>query len=91
MLLDEPLAGVDAATEATILNVLRDLKAQGRTALVVHHDLQTVTDYFDHVALLNGRMIAAGPTGEAFTEATLLDAYGGRLATSEIRAAGAGD
>lgn len=78
-LMDEPFASVDAATERAIVDVLRDLRARGRTCLVVHHDLQTVPEYFDHVMLLNMRVVAAGPTAEAFTRENLRRTYGGRL------------
>jgi manganese/zinc/iron transport system ATP- binding protein len=82
-LMDEPFAGVDAATERAILQVLRDLQAQGKTALVVHHDLQTVADYFDEVLLLNMRLVASGPTADVLTEENLRRTYGGRLALLE--------
>ncbi len=78
-LLDEPFAGVDAATEDTIFRILRQLRDQGRTVVVVHHDLQTVADRFDYVVLLNLRLIAAGPVEEAFTAENLQRTYGGRL------------
>lgn len=78
-LLDEPFAGVDAATEEAIVGLLRDLRAAGKTLLVVHHDLQSVRDYFDEVILLNLRLIAAGPTATTFTRANLQATYGGRL------------
>ena len=78
--MDEPFAGVDAATEKAIVDVLRRLRAEGRTVIVVHHDLSTVADYFDHVLLLNGRVIAAGPVPTTFTAANLHSTYGGRLA-----------
>lgn len=78
-LLDEPLAGVDAATEEAIMNTLKLLKNKGRTVLVVHHDLQTVEDYFDHVLLLNRSVIAHGPTGEIFTKENIFRTYGGTL------------
>ena len=78
-LMDEPLAGVDAATEKTIIDTLRDLRDQGRTAMVVHHDLETVCDYFDRVLLLNGRIIAEGAAGEVMKPETLKEAYGGKL------------
>ena len=77
--MDEPFAGVDAATETAIVDVLRRLKHEGRTVVVVHHDLQTVPEYFEHVLLLNGRVIAAGPVDEAFTPDNLRRTYGGRL------------
>jgi manganese/zinc/iron transport system ATP- binding protein len=77
--MDEPFAGVDAATETAIVDVLRRLKQEGRTVVAVHHDLQTVPEYFEHVLLLNGRVIAAGPVDEAFTPDNLRRTYGGRL------------
>ncbi|MFP4639266.1 MAG: metal ABC transporter ATP-binding protein [Guyparkeria sp.] len=83
-LLDEPFAGVDAATERAIVEVLKSLQAEGRTVVVVHHDLSTVNDYFDHVLLINVRKVAEGPVAEAFTEDNLQRAYGGRLATAQI-------
>ena len=83
-LMDEPLAGVDAATEKAIIDVLRELRREGRTVVVVHHDLQTVPDYFEHVLLLNMYRIAAGPVAEVFTPENLQRAYGGRLAASEL-------
>ncbi|WP_282022375.1 metal ABC transporter ATP-binding protein [Ruegeria faecimaris] len=83
-LLDEPFAGVDAATEKAIISVLKSLKEAGKTVVAVHHDLATVTDYFDHVFLINTRKVAEGPVAEAFTAKTLQSAYGGRLATAQI-------
>ncbi len=77
--MDEPFAGVDAATEKAIISLLTALKAQGKTVLVVHHDLQTVQEYFDWLVLLNMRVIAAGPTSEVFTLPNLQKTYGGRL------------
>ncbi|MCA1032490.1 metal ABC transporter ATP-binding protein [Bacillus timonensis] len=78
--MDEPFVGVDAATEKAIISLLNELKNQGKTVLVVHHDLQTVKEYFDEVLLLNMRMIAIGPTDEVFTIENLQKTYGGRLA-----------
>ncbi len=77
--MDEPFAAVDAATERAIVEVLRELQSRGRTVLVVHHDLQTVDDYFNHVILLNMRVVADGPTETTFTSANLQKTYGGRL------------
>jgi len=82
-LLDEPFAGVDAATERAIVDVLRGLRAEGRAVIAVHHDLSTVRDYFDHVFLINVRRIAEGPVGEAFTAEALDAAYGGRLGSAQ--------
>jgi len=78
--MDEPFQGVDATTERAIVALLRDLRAAGRTVIVVHHDLQTVPEYFDWVTLLNVRRIASGPVREVFTEANLRLTYGGRVA-----------
>lgn len=77
--MDEPFAGVDAATEVAIVEVLRRLRDQGRTVICVHHDLPTVPTYFDHAVLLNTRIVAAGPVGEVFTNENLQRTYGGRL------------
>ena len=79
-LMDEPFAGVDAATERAIVDLLRELRGKGKTAMVVHHDLQTVSEYFDDVLLLNMRLIASGPVQQAFTTENLRATYGGMLA-----------
>jgi len=78
-LMDEPFAGVDASTERAIVTLLRDLREQGSTVIVVHHDLQTVPEYFDQVLLLNLRAVAFGPVREVFTQENLHKTYGGRL------------
>ena len=79
-LMDEPFQGVDATTERAIVDLLQELRANGKTVVVVHHDLQTVTDYFDWVMLLNIRRIASGPVEETFTPENLRETYGGRIA-----------
>ncbi|GIW96811.1 MAG: manganese ABC transporter ATP-binding protein [Pirellulaceae bacterium] len=78
-LMDEPFAAVDASTEAAIVRLLMELRSQGKTIIVVHHDLQTAAEYFDFVILLNLRLIAAGPTKEVFTRENLQKTYGGKL------------
>ena len=78
-LMDEPFAGVDVATERAIVALLKELKGAGKTCVVVHHDLQTVPTYFDHVILLNMRVVDAGPTDRVFTEENLKKTYGGKL------------
>jgi manganese/zinc/iron transport system ATP- binding protein len=78
-LMDEPFAGVDAATEKAIVALLHDLRSAGKTVLSVHHDLETVREYFDHLVLLNMRVVAAGPTAQVFTRENLQKTYGGRL------------
>ena len=78
-LMDEPFAGIDATTEKVILDLMKDLQKNGATLVCVHHDLPTVADYFDHLALLNLRVVASGKTEEVFTKETLTQCYGGRL------------
>lgn len=79
LFLDEPFVGIDAATETTIFAIMRKLKSEGKTILVVHHDLGRVTDYFDLVILINQRLIAYGKTSEKFNRDNLIKTYGGRL------------
>ncbi|MEZ4636091.1 MAG: metal ABC transporter ATP-binding protein [Caldilineaceae bacterium] len=79
--MDEPFAAVDAVTERAIVAILRELRQRGKTVIVVHHDLQTVEDYFDWVTLLNVEVIAAGPTLKTFNADNLRRTYGGRVAT----------
>lgn len=78
--MDEPFQGVDATTERAIVALLQDLRAGGKTVVVVHHDLPTVPEYFDWVTLLNVRRIASGPVAEVFTDQNLRLTYGGRVA-----------
>jgi manganese/zinc/iron transport system ATP- binding protein len=77
--MDEPFQGVDATTERAIVDLLKSLRAAGKTVVVVHHDLQTVPEYFDWVTLLNVRRVASGPVEEVFTEENLRQTYGGRV------------
>jgi len=77
--MDEPLQGVDATTERAIFDLLRTLRERDCTVIAVHHDLQTVPEYFDRVLLLNVRRIASGPVEEVFTEENLRRTYGGRV------------
>lgn len=81
--MDEPFAAVDAATERAIVTLLHELKQQGKTCLVVHHDLATVSQYFDWLVLLNMRVVEAGPTERVFTSENLKATYGGRLSLLE--------
>lgn len=78
-LMDEPFVGVDAATEESILHLLTEMREQGKTVVIIHHDLQTAQAYFDWIVLLNTRVIAYGPAEKVFTEENLRNAYGGRL------------
>ncbi len=79
--MDEPFAGVDAVTEEAILRVLHGLKSRGKTVVVVHHDLETVREYFDHLTLLNVQIIASGPMEETFTSENLRRTYGAKART----------
>jgi len=81
--MDEPFVGVDAATEKAIITLLNELKTQGKTVLVVHHDLATVKEYFDWVMLMNVQLIAFGPVEQTFTTNLLQQTYGGRLTMLE--------
>ena len=78
-LMDEPFVGVDAATERSIITLLKDMRAAGKTVLVVHHDLQSAAEYFDWIVLLNTRLVASGPVADVFTPELLQEAYGGKL------------
>jgi manganese/zinc/iron transport system ATP- binding protein len=82
-LMDEPFAAVDAATERAIVQILNEMKQLGKTAVVIHHDLQTVPEYFDYVILLNMRVVAHGPVSKVFTPENLQKTYGGRLTLLE--------
>lgn len=73
--MDEPFQGVDAKTEQAIMVLLKELRTSGKTVVVVHHDLQTVADYFDWVTLLNTQLIASGPVADTFTEDNLKKTY----------------
>lgn len=79
LLLDEPFVGVDAATESTIISLLKRLRDNGKTILVVHHDLGKVNQYFDYLVMLNQRLIAFGKTSDVFKNEYLDKTYGGRL------------
>ncbi len=77
--MDEPFAGVDIATETAIIELLRQMRSQGKTVIVVHHDLQSAATYFDWVLLLNMRLVASGPTAQVLTQELLEQTYGGKL------------
>lgn len=77
--MDEPFAAVDALTESAIIGILHQLRSRGKTVVVVHHDLQTVADYFDWVALLNVSLVASGPVDEIFTQQLIEKTYGGKV------------
>ena len=84
-LMDEPFAGVDAATEAALITLMKGMRDAGKTVIVVHHDLATAREYFDMLLLLNMRVVAFGDTGDVFTGELLQQTYGGRLTVlSEI-------
>lgn len=74
--MDEPFAGIDLATEKVIMGILTKLKSEGKTVFVVHHDLNTLQNYFDWAILLNMRLIACGPVKEVFNTQNLIATYG---------------
>ena len=87
LILDEPMAGVDASTEAIIIALLKKLRDAGRTVIVVHHDLTTVQSYFDWLVMLNVRIIAQGPVAQTYSAENLRAAYGRQLAMVAVPAA----
>jgi manganese/zinc/iron transport system ATP- binding protein len=91
-LMDEPFVGVDAVTERAIVKLLHDVRDSGKTVVAVHHDLESVRDYFDNVALLNVELIASGPVPIVFTEENLRATYQPRSsvigAEAAVQAAG---
>ncbi|ARU00111.1 metal ABC transporter ATP-binding protein [Yoonia vestfoldensis] len=87
LILDEPMAGVDASTEAIIIALLKKLRDAGRTVIVVHHDLTTVQSYFDWLVMLNVRIIAQGPVAQTYSAENLRAAYGRHLAMIAVPAA----
>lgn len=78
-LLDEPFTGVDAASEEAILKLLIEMKNEGKSIIVVHHDLHTAKAYFDWIVLLNTRLVASGTKDDVFNSDLLQEAYGGKL------------
>jgi len=84
MLLDEPFSGVDARTEAALLDMLAEFRDEGRTIVVVHHDIGTVRARFDWAVLLNVRTIACGPVAQALADDSLRRAYGGLTGGEEV-------
>ena len=83
--MDEPFAAVDALTENAIISILQELRSRGRTVIVVHHDLQTVADYFDWVVLLNVGVVATGPVSDVFTRELIEQTYGGEVGALQER------
>ncbi len=77
--MDEPFAGIDAASEKHIIEILLKMQKEGKSIFVVHHDLQSAIDYFDWIVLINTRLIASGPIKETFTTENLKETYGGKL------------
>lgn len=80
-LMDEPFAGVDIATEEMIVALLKEMREDGKTLVIVHHDLHTAQSYFDWLILLNTRLVASGPVDQVFTDKILSETYGGKLTT----------
>lgn len=80
LLLDEPFQGVDAVSEAALVRALQMFRSKNKTAVVIHHDLQTVTSYFDQIAMINKHLVAFGPTSQVFNRENVLATYGGQVA-----------
>ncbi len=78
-LLDEPFVGIDVASEKAIMDLLIQMKSEGKTIVIVHHDLQAVTNHFDYLIMLNTRLVAQGPIREVLTAENLQATYGGQL------------
>jgi len=78
-LLDEPFVGVDAATEQSIVSLLRQMKDEGKTIVVVHHDLHTAKSYFNWLVLIHASLLASGPIDQVFTDELLTNTYSGKL------------
>jgi len=78
--MDEPFAGVDISTENTIVELLKQMTKEGKTVIVVHHDIHSASRYFDWIIMLNMHLIASGPTEEVLTEQLLQKTFGGKLA-----------
>lgn len=81
--LDEPFVGIDSVSETIIMDILQHLKAQGKTILIVHHDLSTVRTYFDDLIILNKKLISAGAVAQVFTSENLKKAYGDNIFIGE--------
>lgn len=86
--LDEPFVGVDLMSERIIIDILRKLREQGKTVLVVHHDLHEVESYFDRLIILNRTVIANGSVSEVFNNENIQEAYGASLGNIEIKGLG---
>lgn len=82
-LLDEPFVGIDVTSEEMIVRILKELRNEGKTVVVVHHDLSKAEKYFDELLLLNKELIASGTVKDVFTPSTIAKAYGGQLAFLE--------
>ncbi len=78
-LLDEPFVGIDITTEEKIISILKRLGKEGKTLLVIHHDLSTVREYFDKIVMINQRLIAFGDVETTFTDENISKAYGEQL------------
>ncbi len=73
--MDEPFQGVDAKTERAVIEILKELRSRGKTVLCVHHDLQTVKEYFDYVMIMNKKIITSGKVDDVFNQENLSKAY----------------
>ena len=74
-IMDEPLQGIDIKTEALIMETIKNLQQKGKTFLIVHHNISTVPDYFDHVIMLNQTIQASGSVNDVLTEGNIKNTY----------------
>jgi iron/zinc/copper transport system ATP-binding protein len=86
--LDEPFVGIDLVSEKIIVKLLKQLREEGKTILIVHHDLHEVEEYFDKVIILNKKLIAFGDVKDTFTADNILNAYGASLGNLVIKGMG---
>lgn len=82
--MDEPLTGVDIKTEKIIMDTLKEFQSKGKTSIVVHHDLETVKEYFDHIVIVNKAIIAEGKIESVFTKDNIIKAYGDRMRDIDV-------
>lgn len=76
LLLDEPFVGVDSVSEDIIIKILKRLAKDGHSIMIVHHDMNTVEDYFDQLLMINRQLIASGPTKKVWNQANLSQTFG---------------
>ncbi|MFL3710323.1 metal ABC transporter ATP-binding protein [Vagococcus salmoninarum] len=87
--LDEPFVGIDMTSEKVIIDLLKELKAIGKTIVIVHHDLHKVIEYFDELVIINKELVSYGPVATSFTTTNIQKAYGDTMGSIIIKGVGA--